>query len=219
MAGEAEDKFKILLVDDHPFIRQGLSHVISQERDFEVCGEAESVAEALTLIAERRPDIVVVDLSLKDSSGLDLLRKMKRLHPSVPALVLSTHDEREYAERALGLGALGYVMKNKPMADMMLGIHKVLGGETSISDELAGRMRAAPADNSALTDKASALLSDRELEVFQCLGKGLSTREIAKSLDISINTVQVYCGRIKGKLGLHNALELMRRAVQWVDQQ
>ncbi len=213
------ERKKILLVDDHPLVREWLAHLIGQESDLMVCGAAEDVPEAKTLISEMEPDVVVLDLSLKSTSGIDLIKYVKAVHPDVAVLVLSSHDEQLYAERALRLGARGYLMKSANPTQIIPAIREVTMGGVYVSPALAQVF----AKRVSFGKSTSALepvetLSDRELEIFELLGRGLSTRQIAESLNISINTVQVYCGRARSKLRLKNALELTRKATFWVEE-
>lgn len=208
-------KIKILLVDDHPLVREGLANLIHQEPDLEVCGEASSEPQALQLIGRAQPDIAVVDISLENGSGLELIKSIKAMHPVVAMLALSMHDESLYAERALRAGARGYLMKREAAAKVIQGIRAVLAGQLFVSDKIRALMAerfvaGGPADASPV-----AQLSDRELEVFQLLGRGQSTRQIADHLHVGFKTVQAYCARIKEKLRLANATELLRAAMQW----
>jgi DNA-binding NarL/FixJ family response regulator len=211
----SEEKAKILLVDDHPLVREWLATLINQQPDLSICGEAESVQEALDYLRTASPDLAIVDLSLKDSSGLELIKTMKSLHPGVGVIVLSMHDENHYAERAIRAGARGYVTKRETTKKIITAIHQVLAGKLGVSEEVAALFAEKFVDRRARMDSPMAELSDRELEVFRLLGKGLDTRTVASRLQISIKTVQAYCARIKEKLNLANATELLREAVRW----
>jgi DNA-binding NarL/FixJ family response regulator len=211
----SEEKAKILLVDDHPLVREWLASLINQQPDLSICGEAESVQEALDYLRTASPDLAIVDLSLKDSSGLELIKTMKSLHPGVGIIVLSMHDENHYAERAIRAGARGYVTKRETTKKIITAIHQVLAGKLGVSEEVAALFAEKFVDRRARMDSPMAELSDRELEVFRLLGKGLDTRTVASRLQISIKTVQAYCARIKEKLNLANATELLREAVRW----
>jgi DNA-binding NarL/FixJ family response regulator len=209
-------KTKIILVDDHPLVREWLTNLIHQQADLMVCGEAETAPAALEMIAATKPDVAIVDISLKDSSGIELIKRIKVAHPRVAVIVLSMHDERLYAERALRAGARGYIMKRETARKVIAAIRLVLDGRLYLSEGMAavfaekfvdGR---APSVNSPIEQ-----LSDRELEVFQLLGEGYETRQVAESLKVSMKTVQVYCARIKEKLKLANATELLREAIRW----
>ena len=211
----SDRKVKILLVDDHPLVREWLASLINQQPDLTVCGEAESVPEALDLLGARLPDLAIVDLSLKESSGLDLIKTMKSVHPNISVIVLSMHDERHYAERAVRAGARGYVMKRETTKKIIAAIHQVLAGRLGVSDEVASLFAERFVDARSESGTPVEQLSDRELEVFRLLGEGLDTRSVANRLQISIKTVQAYCARIKEKLNLANATELLREAIRW----
>jgi len=211
-------KTKILLVDDHPLVREWLTNLINQQSDMVVCGEAEGASHALSVIASSRPDLVVVDLSLKAGSGIELIKNLKELHPGLLALVLSMHDESLYAERALRAGARGYVMKREVTKNIITAIRQVLAGQLHVSDRMAARIANKYAGAPPVTTESPVtLLSDRELEVFQFLGQGRETKQIAETLHLSMKTVQAYCARIKDKLKLANATELLREAIRWED--
>jgi len=203
-------KKKIYIVDDHPLVREWLSNLISQEPDLEICGTAESYAQALEGLAQTRPDLAVVDITLGEESGIELIREIKPAWPELAIIVLSMHNESLYAERAMRAGAKGYVMKKESTTRIIDAIRTVLEGKTYFSDNLDREAGSA-------MEQAVSQLSDRELEVFQLLGKGYETRRIGERLQISMNTVQVYCARIKDKLRLSNANELLREAVRWVE--
>ena len=212
-----DKKSKILLVDDHPLVREWLASLINQQPDLSVCGEAESAQEALLYLANATPDLAIVDLSLKDSSGLDLIKAMKTSHPSVAVIVLSMHDERHYAERAIRAGARGYVMKRETTKKIVAVIHQVLARKLGVSEDVAAQFAERFVDSRPRSRSAVEELSDRELEVFRLLGQGLDTRTVANRLQISIKTVQAYCARIKEKLNLANATELLREAIRWTE--
>lgn len=210
-------KAKIFLVDDHPIVRQGLAELIEQEPDLSVCGEAESAPEALEAIATVKPDIAIVDISLPDASGLELIKEIKAGYADVLVLVLSMHDETLYAERVLRAGAKGYIMKEEATETVMLAIRKVLNGHIYLSERMAGRLLSRFADGTPETDGAPInRLSDRELEVFELIGRGLSTRRIAEKLHLSIKTIESHREHIKEKLKLGSSRELMRYAMQWL---
>jgi DNA-binding NarL/FixJ family response regulator len=209
-------KKKVLLVDDHPIVRHGLSILINEESDLVVCGETDDAAQALEAVKKNKPDIVLVDLSLKETSGLDLIKDLKIRHPETPVLVLSMHDETLYAERALRAGARGYLMKQQAVANIAVAIRRVLTGEVHISEKIVNRMlnkvtEGASESNLSLVDS----LSDRELEVFQLLGQGYGTREIANRLHLSVKTIESYREHLKQKLELSSASELVRFAIEW----
>jgi DNA-binding NarL/FixJ family response regulator len=219
MTESTTNKRKVFLVDDHPLVREWLTSLINQQTDLAVCGEAASVLEAMEAIATAKPDVAVVDLSLKDSSGIELIKNLKQSHPKVVVLVLSMHDESLYAERALRAGARGYIMKCETTKKVVTAIHQILEGKLYVSDQIAAAMVEKFVAGQPGADELSvSLLSDRELEVFQFLGQGRETKQIADDLHISLKTVQAYCDHIKTKLKLANATELRREAVRWEGQ-
>ncbi|HYV28963.1 MAG TPA: response regulator transcription factor [Candidatus Eisenbacteria bacterium] len=209
----------VFLVDDHPLVREWLTNLINQQADLVVCGEAETRPQAIERIAVLKPDIAIVDISLKGSSGLELIKDITAICPSVVVLVLSMHDESHYAERALRAGARGYIMKRENTRNVIVAIRRVLSGQPYLSNAIATLIAtrlagAQPASGSTPMEQ----LSDRELEVFQMLGQGRGTRQIAEDLGISLKTVQAYCARIKEKLNLQSASELLREALRWSEQ-
>jgi DNA-binding NarL/FixJ family response regulator len=208
-------KTKILLVDDHPLVREGLANLIHQEPDLEVCGEAAGEPEALQLIGKIQPDLAVVDLSLENGSGLELIKSIKAMYPAVAVLALSMHDESLYAERTLRAGARGYLMKREAATKVIPGIRAVLAGQLFVSEKIRALMAERFVAGGTAATSPVEQLSDRELEVFQLLGRGHSTRQIADHLHVGFKTVQAYCARIKDKLQLANATELLRAAMQW----
>lgn len=208
-------KTKILLVDDHPLVREGLANLIHQQPDLEVCGEAASQPQALQLIADAKPHIAVIDISLENGSGLELIKSVKAMHPSVAMLALSMHDESLYAERALRAGARGYLMKREAAKKVIQGVRAVLAGQLFVSEKISSLMAERFVEGRTAVSSPVEQLSDRELEVFQLLGRGHSTRQIADHLNVGFKTVQAYCARIKEKLQLANATELLRAAMQW----
>ncbi len=209
---------KVLVVEDHPIVRDGLSRLLSGHEDLTVCGEVEGVKGALKAVGSLSPDVVIVDLSLRDGSGLELIKDIKARCDRLPILVLSMHDESLYAERALRAGAKGYVMKQEATETLLTAIRRVLRGDIWVSDEIAARMLrkftsgAPPTPLSPLER-----LSDRELEVLELIGWGLATCQIAEKLHLSVKTIEYYRANIKQKLNLKNARELFRHAVQWVE--
>jgi DNA-binding NarL/FixJ family response regulator len=212
-------KTKILLVDDHPLVREWLTNLINQQPDMVVCGEAENASHALSVIERAQPNLVVVDLSLQGGSGIDLIKDLKELHPGLLVLVLSMHDESLYAERALRAGARGYVMKREVTKNILLAIRQVLTGQLHMSNRMAARIAGHYAGEPSIATKSPVmLLSDRELEVFQLLGQGHETKQIAETLHLGMKTVQEYSARIKQKLKLTSATELLREAILWEEQ-
>jgi DNA-binding NarL/FixJ family response regulator len=213
-------EIKVFLVDDHPLVRQGLTDLISRHPDLKVCGEAEQEPQALELIGRVQPDVAIVDISLENGSGIELLKSIKALYPAVKTLVLSMHDESLYAERALRAGARGYIMKRETAKKVVAAIHQVLDGKLYLSEQLSALLaeKFVGRDSGSITPSINQL-SDRELEVFQLLGQGYETRQIAQSLSISMKTVQAFCARIKEKLKLASATELLREAIRWHESQ
>src|ERR1700686_1294266 len=209
-------KKRILVVDDHPIIRQGLALMLNREADLVVCGEAEDATGAMLVMASARPDVLIVDISLNGPDGLDLLKNIRTTHPALPVLILSMHDESIYAERALRAGANGYIMKQEATEKVLVAIRRILNGEIYVSERIANKMLkhyitgASSLKNSSISD-----LSDRELEVFRLIGEGHGTRQIAEELHLSIKTVESYQAHIKDKLSLRSARELMQHAIQW----
>jgi len=214
-------KRRIFLVDDHPVTREGLARLINHESDLEVCGAAGTAAAALPAIESRKPDLVIMDVSLTTgASGLELMKDLAARDARLRMLALSTHDESLYAERALRAGAKGYVMKQEPTEQVMLAIRKVLHGEVFLSKAMNERMlRKMTARGGAPLASEIERLSDRELAVYRLLGQGRGTRQIAGQLNLSISTVETYRTHIKEKLRLISAPELVRHAVEWVHSQ
>jgi DNA-binding NarL/FixJ family response regulator len=212
----AEGKSRIIIVDDHPIVRRGLVMVINQDPKLTVVGEAETAADAMRLIRELKPDAAVIDVMLKDTNGIELVKQIKSSWPEMPTLVLSMNDEKLYAERAIRAGALGYVMKQTGTDKLLEAIHVTLKGQVYLSDDLSRRMLgqmvggAKPATQSPVES-----LSDRELEVFELIGQGVTTREIAERLKVSIKTIESHREHLKRKLNLANATELLQYAVEW----
>lgn len=205
-------------MDDHPIVRQGLASLIDQQPDLQVCGEASDPQQAMQAVTECRPDIALVDISLGHVSGLELIKDLRSRAPDLPILVLSIHDEGFYAERALRAGAKGYVMKQEATEKVMTAIRKVLAGDVYVSETMAARMltQFVGAPPSEGDESPIARLSDRELEIFTMIGRGLGTREIATKLFLSVKTVEAHREHIKDKLNLKSGTELMRHAVQYV---
>ena len=211
-------KRKVLIVDDHPILRQGIAQLIQREEDLEICGEAEDAQAALKLIEELKPDVAVVDISLRDSSGIDLIKDMKIRCPSVPVLVLSMHNESFYAERCFRAGARGYVTKGEPSAKVIEGIRQVLSGEVYVSEKIASKMVCKMVGSRRDSDQYTIdRLSDREFEVFELIGQGMQTREIAERLHLSVKTIDAHRENIKRKLKLRDATDLLKTAIQWVE--
>ena len=207
---------KVLLVDDHPIVRQGLAQLLEQENDLIVCGEADDARGALEAIDRLKPDIAIVDIMLKDINGIELIKKIKSRLGKLPVLVMSMHDESLYAERALRAGARGYIMKEEATDKMLIAIRKVMQGEIYLSEGMISRILHRLADGKSQADSPLDRLSDRELEVFQLIGEGLGTRQIAERLTVSVKTIESYRAHIKEKLELNTSTEVMHQAVQWL---
>jgi len=209
-------KSRVLVVDDHPIVRQGLTLLINREADLMVCGEAEDAHTALQSVVANRPDILVVDISLNGPDGLDLLKDIRTRHPELPVLILSMHDESIYAERALRAGAQGYIMKQEATEKVLVALRRILSREIYVSERIANRMLHSYIGSPAAGGPSSiGDLTDRELEVFRLIGEGHSTRQIAEDLHISVKTVESYQSHIKEKLSLRSARELVQYAIQW----
>ncbi len=209
---------KVLIVDDHPAVREALAQRISRQAGLEVCGEAAGLAEAMQVLEATNPDVAVVDISLKDGNGLDLIKRIKDCNDHVLILVWSMYDASAYAERALRAGARGYINKEQATDQIINAIHQVLEGKVYLSESMpVEQLNRALVDGHASTGLLpSECLSDRELEAFQLFGQGFSTREIAVKMQISAKTVETFRARIKDKLNLGSHNDLIRRAVEWV---
>jgi DNA-binding NarL/FixJ family response regulator len=211
-------KSRVLLVEDHALVRQGLTQLLNQQADLSVCGESDRGEGVLKLIDSLRPDAVVVDLTLGDMSGVDLIKEISTKHAGLPILVLSMHQDSLYAERALRAGARGYVMKEEASETVVAALRKILGGEIHLGERAKARLLHKLVKSPlGQVDRTSMLerLSDRELEVFRLLGQGYSTRRIAERFNRSIKTVEIYRANIKHKLDLKDAAELIHFAVQY----
>jgi DNA-binding NarL/FixJ family response regulator len=209
---------RIFLVDDHPLVREWLTNLLNQQPDLEVCGEAETAADALRGIEATNPKLAIIDISLNAASGLELVKDLCIQHPSVAPLVLSMHEEELYAERAMRAGARGYVRKRETSKDILAAIRRVLEGGIYVSEKLSNAMALKflrGQEGVGVAQSRVEQLSDRELEVFRMLGQGRSTSQIAEALHLSVKTVQAYCVRAKEKLGLTTAPELVREAILW----
>ena len=211
---------RILIVDDHPMMRQGLGQLIGLEPDLEICGEAENAERALDCLGSAKPDLVLADISLPGKNGLELIKDFQAIQPGLPILVISMHHESLYAERVLRAGGRGYVMKQEGGKKLMEAIRQVLSGQIYVSEKMSSEIleifsgRRAGGEGSPVEK-----LSDREFEVFQLIGQGKSMREIADKLHLSVKTVEVHRANIKEKLKLKSASELVRYATRWVDSQ
>jgi DNA-binding NarL/FixJ family response regulator len=208
---------RILIVDDHPIVRQGLSQFIAQTEDLRVCGEAGDAREALEAIRKTLPDLVIVDLSLGSASGLDLVEELKAQAPKLPILVLSMHDETLYAERALRAGARGYVMKDRPIDEVVTAARRILRGEVHLSERMSARLLQKLVSGAPqATDSLIGTLSNRELQVFELIGQGFGTRNIAARLHLSVKTIDTHRENIKHKLSFADSVELHQHAFLWV---
>ena len=213
-------KHPILLVDDHPVTRQGIAVLINQQPDLAVCGEADSAPAAIELIRQCEPHMAIVDLTLKTTGGIELIKHARTLRPEMPVLVMSMHDESLYAERALRAGASGYIMKQEASDRILTAIRQVLSGELYLSEKMKLKMlhRLVKSRKEEVVFSIDSL-SDREMEVFQLIGNGYSTRQIAAKLNLSVKTIDSYREHLKLKLRLGNGTELVRHAIQWVKSQ
>jgi DNA-binding NarL/FixJ family response regulator len=209
-------KRRIFIVDDHPIVRHGMKVLIDQEPDLATCGEAEDGRKALADIRSIRPDLLIIDISLAGMDGLELVKHVHSFEPTIPVLIVSMHDETLYAERALRAGARGYVMKQEPTERILLAIRRVLAGETYVSDKMASIMLNEFLGGASAVRSPLERLSDRELEVFRLIGKGLGTRQIAEKLHLSIKTIESYRAHIKEKLRLKDGAQLVQQAVHWL---
>lgn len=212
----ATEPSKILLVDDHPIVRRGLRELITREADLSVCGEAGRADEALALVPETNPDLVVVDLTLGDGGGLELIRQIKASHEGVKMLVASMHDETVYAERALRAGALGYINKEEATDHLIGAIRQVLRGKVYLSEDMTERLLTRARAGGQLDESPMDTLTDRELEVFSLFGEGLTTKQIAERLHRSVKTIDTHRESIKTKLGLETSVEVTHRATLWL---
>ena len=211
----APGKSRVLVVDDHPIVRERLAELINREPDLLVCGEAEDAIQAMERAAAVSPDIAIVDISLKDTYGIELIKQLKAGYPSLPVLVLSMHDESLYAERALRAGAKGYITKQEATKQILTAIRRVLNGGVYVSEKLADlilqRVSGGPRGTAG---SPAERLSDRELEVFQLLGEGMPVKQIAKNLHVSVKTIETHREHIKDKLGFKTSSELLRYAIE-----
>jgi DNA-binding NarL/FixJ family response regulator len=207
---------RILLVDDHPIVRDGLAERINREADLNVCGEAEDRFEAIEAIEKHKPDLVIVDIALKTSNGIELIKDIHSRWPKLSMLVVSMHDEALYAERALRAGARGYLTKQEATHSILTGIRRILDGEIYMNQKTASMVLGRLATNRGkAADSVVDLLAEREMQVFELIGSGLSTRHIAERLHIDVKTVETYRARIKEKLSLKDSSDLLQMAIKW----
>jgi DNA-binding NarL/FixJ family response regulator len=209
-------KRKVMIVDDHPLVRRGVAELIAHEADLELCGEAADVAGAMHLVKTTHPHVVIVDLSLQSGHGIELIEQIRALDGNIKMLVLSVHDESLFAERVLRAGAVGYVNKQEPAQQLLEAIREVLAGRIHLSAAMAGRLLYSVVAGQALEHDPIQTLSNRELQIFELIGQGQSTKEIAGRLHLSPKTVESHREKIKSKLSVGKSAELNRRAVQWV---
>lgn len=218
MNRKPDRKTRIVIVDDHPLVRERLVELIAREPDLEVCGEAEDRHEAIEVISATRPDLAIIDLTLKSSLGIELIKDLQTTHPQVLILVVSMQDEMIYAERCIRAGARGYITKQQASRHVMQAIRQVLAGSVYLSETVASQLLSRSVGRQSGLDFVPSVssLADRELQVFELIGNGQSTRQIADLLILDIKTIETYRARIKEKLGLRDASELLRRAIAWV---
>ena len=215
-------KFGILIVDDHPLVRERLGDVINREKDMEVCGEAEERFQAIELINQAPPDLAIIDITLKNSDGLELIKDIHARWPKLPMLVVSMHDESLYAERVLRAGARGYITKQEATRNILLAIRRILDGHIYLNERVATQILtriASPGAHSSTNLRPTDMLADRELQVFELTGRGLNARQIADRLHIGTKTVETYRARIREKLNLKDGTELLQLAITWTHQQ
>ncbi len=209
---------RVLIVDDHPVVRQGLSLAIGRDADLEVCGEAENIAETLRLVEGAPPDIVIIDLSLDGEDGIELIDYIKSRWPAIKVLVYSSHDEETFAGRVLRAGATGFISKREGMPKIIAAIRLVLSGEVSLSPQMTTRLLQRASVGKSLDDNPTDALSNREMQVFEMIGRGLNTVEIAHKLQVSPKTIESHRKVIKSKLNVDTSAQLSRRAFQWVQE-
>jgi DNA-binding NarL/FixJ family response regulator len=211
-------KKRVFIVDDHPLVREGLTNLINGQDDLIICGEAKNSAQALDGIMQADPDVALIDISLENESGLELVKQLGSQFPQVALIVLSMHDETLFAERVLRAGARGYVMKHETSKSVLASIRRVLGGGVYVSEMIVNRIaRRVGSVREPLASSPVERLSDRELEIFRLLGQGRTTSQIAADLNLSLKTVQAYCARAKEKFGVTSLTELLRAALRWDD--
>lgn len=217
----SENRKKILIVDDHPIVIEGLTDLINKEEDIVVCGYAKDIPHAIKAIKKLEPDVVTIDISLENASGLDLIKEIKTRFPDLPMLALSMHEESLYAQRAIRAGAKGYITKHEATKKVITAIRKVLEGQLYLSEAMKDKLLYSLIGHEEADEISSPIdcLTDRELEVFSLLGQGKATRQIAEQLCLSVKTIETYRSRIKEKLNLSSGSELLRCAFQWVSRQ
>jgi DNA-binding NarL/FixJ family response regulator len=219
-AARGNSKKKILIVDDHPMMRQGLAQLIENESDLAVAGEANDANEALEMVLRTPPDLVLADITLPGKNGLELIKDVQAAHPGLPILIISMHDEALYAERVLRAGGRGYIMKQEGGKRIMQAIRQVLSGQIFVTEKMSAQiLEIFSGQRGAKAASPIETLTDREFEVFQLIGKGCETKEISDQLHVSTKTIDVHRANIKAKLSLKSMAELIRYAVRWVESQ
>jgi len=216
--GAKKGKSKVLIVDDHPIVRHGLGELIARQPDLEVCGEASDSAEALRQVEANGPDVAVVDISLGGDNGIELIERIKALYPDIKTLVSSMHDEKTFAGRALRAGAMGYINKRESIRKVIDAVRQVLRGEVYLSPQMASQLLHRAAVGEPLDHDPIERLSNRELGVFEMIGQGMNTQQIAGQLGLSPRTIETHRKNIKTKLNLQNSAQLSRTAFQWVQE-
>jgi DNA-binding NarL/FixJ family response regulator len=212
-------KARVVVVDDHPLFRERLCQLINNEQDMEICGEAESAQPALQIIRETEPNLAIVDITLKTSSGLELIKSIRALSIGIPVLVLSMHDESLYAERALRAGASGYITKSQEAAQVLFAVRSVLSGKIYLSEEMtSGFLKSLRATGGKAIARPLDRLTDRELQVLDLIGRGRTSRDIAELLKLGVATVDTYRARIKEKMNFRNGMELQHFAIRWLSE-
>ncbi len=210
-------KHKLYLLDDHPIVIEGLKKILEAQEDMQVIGSSEDAAGALANLGKIKPDLVILDITLKDRSGVDLIKKLREQFPEVQVFVYSMHDEKVYAERCLRAGAMGYLMKGEPSTRLLTGLRQVLSGSFFFSAALLGNIVTGGNPRTGSRGEPGRMLSDRQLEIFEMVGRGFSSHEIAEKLELSAKTVDAHKANIRQKLGLASARELLMEAVRWVE--
>jgi DNA-binding NarL/FixJ family response regulator len=215
---EKNKEQRIVIVEDHPMVRDHLAQIINKEPDLQVCGEADNIQQGMEIIRESSPNLAIVDITLNGTSGLELIKGLKVLSLPVPVLVLSMHDESLYAERAFRAGARGYITKQRPSNEVLAAIRRVLSGEVYLSEKMVSTVlqKFVPGSIKSVKPRTIDRLSDREMAVLELIGRGQTSRVIAETLDLGVATVDTYRARIKEKLNLQNAFELQHFAIQWL---
>ena len=216
---DAPAKKRVLIVDDHPIFRAGLTSLVNLETELAVCGEANDAAQAMHALEKLHPDLVLLDMSLPGKGGLELLKDVRAIAPQTPVLIISMHDETLYAERVIKAGGRGYIMKQEGPEKIVQAIRKVLGGGISVSERIAAQILDAMSGSKGGTSTSVSTLTDREFEVYRLLGQGKEPHEIARTLHLSIKTVDTHRAHIRQKLGLRNATELIHHATRWTAEQ